>query len=173
MTCYGSHVMAASATLPRHGSPSGLRRRPRPGRRSPFSSTSPRTRRTRPARRRPGTSIALPVLPLVCDQHRVEVSSFAGTWRIPRCRPDLTVATRSGLGCTPSPHRTHSPHLTARTHRWGTFEPRSKFGHRPRPKTPNYNFSDGARCPANNTGCGHHWQVKTQPPLSAAGAVRV
>ena len=29
------------------------------------------------------------------------------------------------------------------------------------------NFSDGDQCLASNTRCGHHWQVKSQPPLSA------
>jgi arylsulfatase A-like enzyme len=34
------------------------------------------------------------------------------------------------------------------------------------PRTPNYNFSD-SQCKVSDTHCGHHWQVKTQPPLSA------
>lgn len=34
------------------------------------------------------------------------------------------------------------------------------------PRTPNYNYSD-AQCAVLDTHCGHHWQVKSQPPLSA------
>ena len=34
------------------------------------------------------------------------------------------------------------------------------------PKTPNYNFTD-AKCSVSDTRCGHHWQVKSQPILTA------
>jgi hypothetical protein len=30
-----------------------------------------------------------------------------------------------------------------------------------------FSRSDGAQCLASNTHCGHHWQVKSQPPLSS------